>query len=179
MIKHQKGGIVNILKTAAVIAVGLVALAGCQKSVDTAAVSSEIKQGVRDWAAAYSAGDADTIAAKYSDDAVVMAPGAPAAVGREAIREFIAGDSAGAKAAGVTLVMSDGDEVGVMGDLAWHSGAYTVNDASGAAVDSGNYLEVLQNINGKWMIIRDIWNSDRPPAPAAAPAADAASEPAA
>jgi uncharacterized protein (TIGR02246 family) len=155
----------------------MVALAGCQKAVDTAAVSSDIKQSVRDWVAAYSAGDADTIAAKYSDDAVVMAPGAPAAVGREAIREFIAQDSAGAKAAGVTLVISDGDEVGVMGDLAWHSGAYTVNDATGATIDSGSYLEVQQNIDGKWMIIRDIWNSDRPPA--AAPAEEAAVEPAA
>ena len=42
----------NTLKSAAVIAVGLVALAGCQKAVDTAAVSSEIKQGIRDWGAA-------------------------------------------------------------------------------------------------------------------------------
>lgn len=167
----------NILKTAAILAAGLISLAGCQKAVDTAAVSDEIKRGVRDWVAAYSAGDADTIAAKYSEDAVVMAPGAPAAVGREAIREFIAQDSAGAKAAGVTLVISDGDEVGVMGDLAWHSGAYTVNDATGAAVDSGNYVEVQQNIDGKWMIIRDIWNSDRPPV--AAPAEEAAVEPAA
>lgn len=165
----------NILKSAAIIAVGMVALAGCQKAVDTAAVSDEIKRGVRDWVAAYNAGDADTIAAKYSDNAVVMAPGAPASVGREAIREFIAKDSAGAKAAGVTLVISDGDEVGVMGDLAWHSGAYTVNDATGAAVDSGNYLEIQQNMDGKWMIIRDIWNSDRAPAPAAAPAEEAAS----
>ena len=166
----------KILKSAALIAVGLLALAGCQKSVDTAAVSDEIKRGVRDWVAAYNSGDADTIAAKYSDNAVVMAPGAPASVGREAIRVFIAKDSAAAKAAGVTLVISDGDEVGVSGDLAWHSGAYTVNDASGAAVDSGNYLEVQQNVDGKWMIIRDIWNSDR--APAAAPAADAAAAPA-
>jgi uncharacterized protein (TIGR02246 family) len=170
---------VNILKSAAIIAVGLVTLAGCQKAVDTAAVSDEIKAGVRDWVAAYSAGDADAIAAKYSENAVVMAPGAPASVGREAIRAFIASDSAASKAAGVTLVISDGDEVGVMGDLAWHSGAYTVNDATGAAVDSGNYLEVQQNMDGKWMIIRDMWNSDRAPAPAAAPAADPAAEPAA
>jgi len=168
---------VNILKSAAAIAVGLFALAGCQKAVDTAAVSDAMKKGVRDWVAAYSAGDADTIAAMYAENAVVMAPGAPASVGREAIREFIAKDSAGAKAAGITLVISDGDEVGVIGDLAWHSGAYTVNDATGAVIDSGNYMEVQQNIDGKWMIIRDIWNSDRPPAPA--PAAESAMEPAA
>jgi hypothetical protein len=35
------------------------------------------------------------------------------------------------------------------------------------AVDSGNYLEVQQNIDGKWLIIRDIYNSDRPKAPPA------------
>lgn len=170
--RQHKGEIVNILKSAAIVAVSLAALAGCQKPVDTAAVSDEIKRGVQDWAAAYNAGDVETIVAKYSDNAVVMGPGAPAAAGRDAIREFIARDSAGAKAAGVTLVIGGNDEVGVSGDLAWHSGPYTVNDASGNAVDSGNYLEVQQNFDGKWMIIRDIWNSDR--APAAAPAEEAA-----
>ncbi len=168
----------NILKSAALIAVGLVTLAGCQKAVDTAAVVDEEKRGSRDWAAAYNAGDAETIVAKYSDNAAIMPPNAPAAVGRDAIRTFITGDIAGAKAAGVTLVISDGDEGGASGDLGWHSGAFTVTDASGAVVDSGNYLEVLQNIDGKWMIIRDIWHSDRAPAPAAAPAADAAAAPA-
>lgn len=168
----------NILKTAALIAVGMIALAGCQKSVDTKAVADEAKRGSRDWAAAYNTGDVESIVAKYSDNAVVMPPGAPAASGHDAIREYLTKDSAGAKAAGVTLAISDGDEAGVSGDLAWHSGAYTVNDASGNAVDSGSYLEVLQNIDGKWLVVRDIWNSDRAPAPAAAPAADAAAAPA-
>jgi uncharacterized protein (TIGR02246 family) len=171
---------VKILKTAAIVAAGLLALAGCAKPVDVAAVTDEVKRGVRDWGAAYNAGDADAIAAKYAEDAVVMAPGAPASVGREAFKAFIASDIANAKAAGVTLAMSDGDTVGVSGNVAWHSGAYTVQDASGATVDSGNYMEVLQNFDGKWLIIRDIWNSDRPAAPPPAPAAEeAAAAPAA
>jgi ketosteroid isomerase-like protein len=161
-------------RVAAALAVVTIVLAGCQKKVDVAAVEAEAKNGVRDWVALYTAGDADGIAAKYAESAVVMAPGAPAAVGREAIRAFIAADSAAAKEAGIKLAISDGDVVGVSGDLAWHSGAYTVSDASGATIDSGNYMEVLQNIDGKWMIIRDIWNSDRPPAPA--PAAEPAAE---
>ena len=166
----------KILKSAALLAAGLLALAGCQKPTDVAAVTDEVKRGVRDWVAAYNAGDVDTLVARYSADAVVMAPGYPAAVGSDAIRATLTTDSAGAKAAGVTLVISDGDTVGVSGDLAWHSGAYTVNDATGAAVDSGNYMEVQQNFDGKWLIIRDIWNSDRPKAPVAeeAPAAEAA-----
>ncbi len=171
----------NILKSAALVAVGLVALAGCQKAavVDTAAIETEIKNGVRTWLASYNAGDADAIAARYADDAVVMSPGAPAATGREAIRAMIAEQSAAAKAAGMTLAALDGDTVGISasGDMAWHSGAYTVNDASGAVVDSGNYMEVQQNVDGKWLIVRDIWNSDRPPA--AAPAEAVAAEPAA
>ncbi len=165
----------NILKSVALIAAAFVALAGCQKAgPDVAAVSDEVKRGVRDWVTLYTAGDADGIAAKYSEDAIVMAPGAPAAVGRDAIRYFLAGDSANSKAAGIKLVISDGDLVGVSGDLAWHSGGYVVNDASGATIDSGHYLEVLQNFDGKLLIIRDTWNSDR--APAVAPAAEATAE---
>jgi uncharacterized protein (TIGR02246 family) len=171
----------NILKSAAIIAVGLVALAGCQKAavVDTAAIETELKNGTRTWLASYNAGDADAIAARYTDDAVVMSPGAPAATGREAIRALIAEQSAAAKAAGMTLAALDGDTVGVSasGDMAWHSGGYTVSDANGAVIDSGNYMEVQQNVDGKWMIVSDIWNSDRPPA--AAVPAEAAVEPAA
>ena len=130
----------NILKSAAIVAMGLIALAGCQKAavVDTAAIEAEIKNGTRTWFASYNAGDADAIAARYADDAIVMSPGAPAAIGREAIRALIAEQSAAAKAAGMTLAGVDGDTVGVSasGDLAWHSGAYTVNDASGAVIDS-------------------------------------------
>jgi hypothetical protein len=35
-------------------------------------------------------------------------------------------------------------------------------------------MDVQQNIDGQWLMIRDIWNSDRPPpAPAPEPAAEA------
>jgi ketosteroid isomerase-like protein len=81
----------NILKSAAIVAVGLLALAGCQKAptVDLAAFETKAKGDLRIWLAAYNAGDVETIVAKYADDAVVMAPGNPAAVGRDAIRELI------------------------------------------------------------------------------------------
>ena len=165
-----------MLKSAAFLAAGLIALAGCQKSsVNAADVVAEMKRGTSDLAAAYNAGNADAIAAKYSADAVVMAPGEAAVIGPDEIREFMARDSAAAKAAGLTLVIDEGAG-GASGDLAWHSGSYKINDASGAAVVTGNYVEVQQNVDGKWMIIRDIWNSDQAPAPAAeaVPAAEAA-----
>lgn len=170
----------NILKSTAIVAVGLVVLAGCQKAptVDLAAFETKAKADVRAWLAAYNTGDVETIVAMYADDAVLMAPGNPAAVGRDAIRELITTESAAAQAAGVTLQAVDNDTVGASGDLAWHSGSFTVHDASGMAVDSGNYMEVQQNIDGKWLIIRDIYNSDRPKAPPAeaAPAEGEAAE---
>lgn len=162
----------NILKTAAVVAVGLAALVACQQAPNnTADDESAIRDGTRAWAVAYNAGDTDGVVSLYAEDAVVMPPGAPAKFGRAAIREYIATDSAAAKAAGVTITIEHGDSVGIAGDVAWHSGPYSVSDASGTKVDSGNYMEALQKKEGKWHIVRDLWNSEMPPpsAPVAAP----------
>ncbi len=51
------------------------------------------------------------------------------------------------------------------------TGAFTITDATGTVVDSGSYLSVSKKVNGKWLYVQDMYNSDRPvPAPAAAPA---------
>jgi ketosteroid isomerase-like protein len=125
---------------------------------------------------AFNAGEVETLVAMYAPDAEVMAPGSPRAVGHDAIRALLTKDSAGMKAAGVSIELNDDDKAAASGDLGYHSGSYVVKDASGAVVDSGNYLAVMQRqADGKWLLIRDTWNSDRPP-PAPAPAADAATE---
>lgn len=165
----------NILKSAAIIAVGLVALAGCQPAAyDSTADSASVGEINKTWGAAYNAGDADGVANLYADDAVVTPPGVAALVGRGAIRDFIASDIAGAQAAGLTMNLIAGTDMGVTPDLAYDTGTFTVTDASGATVDSGSYVSVAKKKDGKWLLVRDIWNSDRPPAPAAP-----ASEPAA
>ena len=162
----------------AIVVTGLLALAACKPSappaVDTSADEATLKAGTTTWLEAYNAGDADRIVALYAEDAVMMPPGAPAASGHAAMKAFLTTDMANAKAAGVTLV--DGDSsAGVSGDLGWHSGSYTVKNAAGETVDSGSYAETWRKTaDGKWLIIRDIWNSDRPPAAPAAPAEAAA-----
>lgn len=52
-------------------------------------------------------------------------------------------------------------------DLQVKAGTYTVTDASGAVVDAGKYIGVFEKRDGKWRYIRDTWNSDLPPPPAA------------
>lgn len=47
------------------------------------------------WFKAYNAGDVDGIVALYADDAVVSAPGVPAARGQAAIRKLLTKDIAG------------------------------------------------------------------------------------
>ena len=154
------------------IAVSLVALAGCKPAaVDTTADEATIRASAPAFAAAYNAGDTDALAAMYWEDAVLQPPGAPSATGRDAIHAFLAGDIVATKAAGLTMNMLESGAVDVSGDLAYDAGTYTVTDASGATVDTGKYLSVFQKRDGKWLFIRDTWNSDMAPAPAAEPAA--------
>ena len=54
--------------------------------------------------------------------------------------------------------------VDVSGDLAYEAGTFTVTDANGAVVDAGKYIGVFEKRGGKWLYIRDTWNSDNPPA---------------
>lgn len=167
----------NQLKTAVIAAAGLIALAGCQKpAADTSADEAVIRASAPAWANAYNAGDAEKLAAMYWDDAVLQPPGAPAATGRAAIREFLGADSAATRAAGLTMNIPEAGSVDVSGDLAYEAGTFTVTDASGATVDVGKYIGVFQKRDGKWLYIRDTWNSDKAPMPAAAPAPAAEAE---
>jgi ketosteroid isomerase-like protein len=155
----------------AAIAILLLTLAAASPASAAEAKGAEavLLAGTEAWIKAYNAGDVDTIVAMYADDAIVMPPGVPALKGRAALRTYLPTELAAAKAAGVTLVLGKVRDAGVSGDLGWDSGDYVVRDKSGAVVDSGNYLAVWRKVGGKWLYIRDMWNSDRAPAPAAAP----------
>jgi uncharacterized protein (TIGR02246 family) len=162
----------------AILGASFVALAACAKTAppapDTAADETAVRAVNIAWFKAYNAGDGAAVAALYAEDAVTGAPGAPAVRGKASIREYYVKDAAAFAAAG--LVDGDGptSDVGMSGDLAWQWGTYKVTDKSGAAVDAGKYLSVFQRKDGKWMIIRDTYNSDTAPAaPAAAPASAA------
>lgn len=81
-----------------------------------------------------------------------MPPHAPVTRGRDAIQRFLAEDSAGAKAAGLTLI-NGVETAGVKGDWGWNSRSCTIQDKSGQTVDSGSYLSASQKV---------AYNSDRP-----------------
>lgn len=168
----------NVLRNAALFATAIFALTACApKAPDTATDEATIKAEAPVWFKLYNAGDADGVAALYLEDGVVLAPGTPAIVGRAAIRDFIASDVAKSKAAGLTFNGDAVTDAGVAGDMAWATGTFSVTDASGATVDKGKYVTIYRRANGKWPIIRDIWNSDMPPAAASTPATGEAAPP--
>jgi uncharacterized protein (TIGR02246 family) len=162
----------------AVVAVSILALVGCAKSAPPAADTTADEGALRamgvEWFKAYNAGNVDSVAAMYADDAVLNAPGAPPARGAAAVREGLAKDIAASSGGGFTLNPGATADIGISGDLGWEWNTFTVTDKSGATVDAGKYVTVYGKKDGKWRIIRDIWNSDTPPAaPAGATAAQA------
>jgi len=112
------------------------------------------------WVKAYNAVDADTAASLYDENAILMPPGAPSAHGRAAIHTFLAADMASSAKAGVTFSLGAKPDGGVSGKMGWASGAYTVTDKSGKVIDTGKYLSVSKKVGGKWLYVRDTYNSD-------------------
>jgi uncharacterized protein (TIGR02246 family) len=148
---------------------GLVQAASA-KGADEAALRAQTAS----WEKAYNSGDAKGVAAQYAEDALLLPPGAPGVRGRAAILDFFTKDVTASKAAGVVFVIDPKTEVGVSGAMGWESGTYKVT-VKGAVVETGKFLSVSRKKNGKWLYIRDTWNSDAPPAPPAPSAAPASS----
>ena len=143
-------------------------------AADDKAAAAAIRSSSAAFLKAYNAGDADAVLTHFEDGAVVMPPGALTLRGRAEIRQFVEKGIAGAKANGITLALDGTDDIGVSGNLAWHSGPFAVTKA-GSTIDTGKYLETWHKTGGKWRMIRRIWNSNTPPAavapvPASAPA---------
>ncbi len=135
----------------------------------TSADEAALRAQTTSWEKAYNGGDAKAVAAQYAEDALLLPPGAPGVSGRAAILTFFTKDIADSKAAGAVFVLNPKTDVGVSGNMAWESGTYKVT-VKGAVVDTGKFLSVSRKKDGKWLYIRDTWNSDAPPAPSAPPA---------
>ena len=154
---------INSIKLIAFTAI-LVALAACARTASTAANTAADQAAVRAvnvaWYRAYNKGDGAAVAELYADNAVLSAPGAPPARGGAAIRDFYLKDAAQFAASKFAEVDDPGSDIGLSGDTAWQWMTYKIKDKSGTTMDTGKSLTVFERKNGKWMIVRDIWNSD-------------------
>jgi uncharacterized protein (TIGR02246 family) len=139
---------------------------GPQTPPDTrAADESAIRDLDAQWSKAAAANDVDATVSYYSDDATLLPPNAPVAIGRQAIRA----SWAALLAPGVSVSWQISKvEVSRSGDLAYSIGAYLVamKDPQGKPVtDHGKLVEVWKKQpDGIWKTVADIYNSDLSPA---------------
>jgi uncharacterized protein (TIGR02246 family) len=135
---------------------GALALAGA-----AAAKEGPLDGKSKAWSDAFNKGDSAAVAALYADDGVILPPNAKRVQGRTDIAAF----AKGMFDAGFRISTTDQD-AWVDGALGAKSGTYVVTDKGGKEVDHGKWLEVWhRGADGKWMMVRDMWNSDDPPPP--------------
>ena len=144
-----------------VLTVAWVANARAQEKASTADVKGVIETTNARFAEAIKAGKAAEVAALYTEDAVVMAPGAPALKGKAAIAEMFGGWLGTTNVTDFTLTAT---EVVQAGEYAFETGVYamTMQPKSGGDIinDKGKYIVVWKREAGVWKLHRDAWNSD-------------------
>jgi uncharacterized protein (TIGR02246 family) len=119
----------------------------------------------RAWGYAATAKDLDQTLSFYAEDAVLLAPNAPAAEGRPAIRAFW---SAEFKDPAYSLSWhTDTVTVARSGELGYARGSYDATyTAEGRAVrEHGKFLVIWKKVPGAWLVAADMFSPDAPPTP--------------
>jgi uncharacterized protein (TIGR02246 family) len=112
---------------------------------------------------AYAKGDADGVAAQYTEDAMLMGPGKPATVGRKAIADNFRPFFANFRGE----LAQEIEEIEVFGDQAYMRGRIriqiTAKHGSAKAQFQGKYIAIARrDTDGVWRFARDIYNYDHP-----------------
>lgn len=114
--------------------------------------------------AAANGGNADAIAALWTEDGVLMPPGQPAVVGRTAIRDWYR-PADGRDGATITI---RSEETQVFGPWGFDRGTFTLQ--AGDRSTENKYITVVRRDGDTWKVARNIWSPDTGSrAPAATP----------
>ncbi len=121
-------------------------------------VRPAIEAANRQFMHAFNQGDADSIAALYTEDGQILPPNADTSSGRPAIQIAwqVVMDT------GIREVALETVEVEEQGDTAYEVGRYTFLIAGDQMIDTGKYLIIWKAGEGQWQRHRDIWNSGLP-----------------
>ncbi|MGQ0636336.1 MAG: YybH family protein [Planctomycetaceae bacterium] len=126
-------------------------------NVDAEAAKA-IRKAMADLDAAFNRGDAQGIAALYTEKALLFAPDRPAFEGRSAIAKFnqLVFDM------GIKGVASTLSEVEVYNGTAFTSGTFKVWGNDKAAAFDGKFMLLWKKVGGQWLIHRDCGNGNGP-----------------
>jgi uncharacterized protein (TIGR02246 family) len=129
----------------------------------TAADIEAIKTSFAELVAVAEAGDADGYLRYITDDAIYLGPGAEPVVGKEAIREFVAGFFADWVFSFPTWAI---DEIVVSGNLAIYRysavATFTKKDGSDSFEEDRKYMDVFSKAqDGQWLLSRHMYNLNK------------------
>lgn len=110
----------------------------------------------------FATGDSTAFANCYTSDACINVTGMPRMCGTQALTAFFNGGyKMGMRGLKITTEEVMGGKEAVV-----ETGKYEVFMANNVSADKGKFIVVWKEVDGKWKMFRDIWNSDMPAAPA-------------
>lgn len=141
----------------------LALLVGCGE----AGSPDSFPQAVADsWLGSFNSGDVDGLALMYTADARVMPPDVPTVSGHDAIAEFWRGYNPG------EVRISLGDvETRRIGEFWFREGDYTASFPNEGVPRVGKFIELWKKDGANWLMYRQMWNRNSPPAGQESPAA--------
>ncbi len=136
-------------------------LSSCQLGKDASSDIAAIEAMSKARAQAFNEGDAKAIAGYFTEDAILMAPGAEPRVGPEEVEAYYQATFDLYE----THLNSYYNEVEVSGDLAFGRGTAEVmlipKNGDSTTVSVSKYLNILQKQpSGEWKTTHDIWNNN-------------------
>ena len=105
---------------------------------------------------AFARGDAPALAALYTSNGQALPPGGDIATGPQAIQALWQG----AMDMGITNARLETIELEQYDDTAIEVGRYTLSAAE-KVLDTGKYIVIWKELDGRWRLHRDMWNSSR------------------
>ena len=148
------------MKTLVAGVLAVVMLAGAGASARQA--DPDLDSLLQQYQAAWAKGDAKSLAALYSQNAVRMQPTGAPLVGRAAIEKFFVDSFAGAWK-GTKLSLKAGGTQRVSADVRIQDGTFEVSGGTGAP-SRGRYLNTVVREGGQWKLASVAPVPDTPPA---------------
>jgi len=148
------------------------AVGACVQPADVAREERVLRDLDKKWVQAVAAKDTAAIANIYAEDADFLAPGAPRASGRTAVRQAWVGLL---KAPNLVLTFEPSKiTVASAADIAYETGSYRLGydlpkpkrvkgkvAKSRRVEDTGKYVVAWKKVKGEWKVQYDIFNSDK------------------
>ena len=128
---------------------------------DLEATRRLIAQQNERFTAAHVAGDVATIDAMFAPDAKSFPPGAAAVIGLPALHAF----TVEYLKAGVTEFREETTDFYGNAEYVVDGGTYVVTYGPAHVTERGKYLNVWTQVNGRWKIKANMWNTDAPAPP--------------